>query len=100
MVLGRVKLATTQNPPLGMKQKRAVRLAFLRSWFDTSSHPTYSDPKGRRVTTAHFLAASASASALPESRLGCAPRGLVQSFGAVTLLYRDTAWPGEISVNV
>lgn len=58
-----------------MNRKHNVRLAFPRSAFDTSSHPTYSEPKGRRVTTALFLAASASASAFPESRLGCAPRG-------------------------
>jgi cytoskeleton protein RodZ len=57
------------DPPLGMKQKRAVRLAVPRSAFDTSPCPTYSEPKGRRVTTALFLAASAVASAFPESRL-------------------------------
>jgi len=53
-----------------MNQKHCVRLAFLRTSFDTSSHSTYSDPKGRRVTTAHFLAASASPFALPGIEAG------------------------------
>ncbi len=54
--------------------QRPVSLA-PRSVFDSSSHATYSEPKGRRVTTVLLLAASAFASAFPESRLGCAPRG-------------------------
>jgi len=53
--------------------------------FDSSSCATYSEPKGRRVTTSPFGAAFASSQAFTESRLDCDPRGLVQPSVAATL---------------
>src|SRR5208337_662636 len=78
-------LARSSKPTPRMNQKHAVRLAFLCSPFDSSFHPTYSEPKGRRVTASLFLAASASSSVFPESRRCCALCGLVQPSVAVTL---------------